>query len=221
MNYQDYIYQLVGFIGLPALFTLYLTERVKGSVKNTFDAKMEEIKNVNAKEIEDLKKNHSKEIAEFQTELNHLKSKDIFKFNKLHEIRVEILQKAYLFLSDDLMNLKDFVSPREKDESPNDIIENLGQRRDTFVLKNVEFLKFFRENTLYFDSETEILLIEYFRETDKIYKEFRENHLIIEKGETPDVESNLKAMSVYETIPEIIQPIKLKIKKKFRELLGE
>jgi hypothetical protein len=63
MNYQDYLYQIIGFIGIPALFTLYLTERVKASIKSAFDNKLEQVKKENAKEVEAIKKEHSKEIS--------------------------------------------------------------------------------------------------------------------------------------------------------------
>lgn len=89
----------MGFVGIPALFTLYLTERVKASVKSTFDSKLEEIKKENAKEIEEVKKEHSKEISQFQSELNYLKSKENFKFTKLHEKRFEGLSEIYSYLS--------------------------------------------------------------------------------------------------------------------------
>ena len=54
MNYPEYIYEILGFVGVPALFTLYLTERVKGNIKSTYDRKLEEIKKENTKEIEEV-----------------------------------------------------------------------------------------------------------------------------------------------------------------------
>ena len=99
---EEYSNILVVFLtGLvPILLTLYLNERVKGSVKNSFDEKLEQ-----------LKKEHSKELSHFQTELNYLKTKENFKFTKLHEKRFEVLQESYTYLNKTLMQLGVYINP--------------------------------------------------------------------------------------------------------------
>lgn len=73
MEVVKIILQISGFLGISSLFTLYITERIKNKIKNSFDVKLEEVKMIN-----------SKELSQFQTELNHLK------FTKLHEKRFEV-----------------------------------------------------------------------------------------------------------------------------------
>ncbi|MBX9808275.1 MAG: hypothetical protein K2X95_10820 [Flavobacteriaceae bacterium] len=71
MEKYYFIVNLIVYSIIPILVALYVTERVKGSVKNSFDRKLEEVK-----------KEHSLEIANFQTELNSLKAKENFKFTR-------------------------------------------------------------------------------------------------------------------------------------------
>lgn len=73
---------------LGTLITLYLTEKIKSNVKSTFDEKLEQ-----------LKKDHSIESANFQAEINSLKSKENFKFTKLLEKRFSILEDSYKLLN--------------------------------------------------------------------------------------------------------------------------
>ena len=83
MELYDYILEIFKNSIIPVLIALYLTEKVKGNVKNSFD-----------KKLEDLKNRHSLEISKFQTELNSLKAKENFKFTKLHEKRLIVLEKT-------------------------------------------------------------------------------------------------------------------------------
>jgi hypothetical protein len=87
MEQYNYILEIFKNSIIPVLITLYLTEKVKGSVRNSFD-----------KKLEDVKKEHTIEISRFQTELTHLKSKDNFKFTKLHEKRLIVLEKTYMYI---------------------------------------------------------------------------------------------------------------------------
>lgn len=59
---------------VPTLVTLFLTEKIKAKIKGSVDEK-----------IENIKKEHSLEISKFQTDLNFLKTRENFKFTKLHE----------------------------------------------------------------------------------------------------------------------------------------
>jgi hypothetical protein len=72
--FEALIYSLV-----PTIISLYLTERVKGKVKNDFDKKLEIVK-----------MKHTLEITKFQAEITSLKTKENFKFTKLHEKRLTV-----------------------------------------------------------------------------------------------------------------------------------
>lgn len=203
MNYQDYIYQILGFVGLPAIFSLYLTERVKASVKSTFDHKLEEIKKENTKEIEEVKKEHSKEISKFQSELNYIKSKENFKFTKLHEKRLEVLEKTYYYINETSEALQNYLSPIEfGDEAKNKLANN-------FIVTTEEFTVYFNNNAIYFDERLEQILKEFFKESFMIFVTYDSDDLINEK------------MWSYKEFQKNIPPIKKQIEAKFRELLGE
>lgn len=75
MNYSLLILIVLFICSLiPTIITLLITEKVKGSIKNSFDQK-----------LESLKKKHAIEISKVESELNALKIKENFKFTKLHE----------------------------------------------------------------------------------------------------------------------------------------
>lgn len=220
MNYQDY-YQILGFLGLPALFTLYLTERVKANVKNTFDKKLEDIKKENAKEIEEIKKEHSKEISQFQTELNHLKSKENFKFTKLHEKRFEVLQESYKYLNKTLMQLGVYINPLKivpLDKTPEEHNDSLNEQ---YTSAHNNFLEYFNHNKIFFSKDIEQLLDSYFMTSRDIYNEYFQNEFLNRKGVSVEREVFMSAATAYKKIPELIEPIKTQIEIKYRELLGE
>ncbi|WP_433766024.1 hypothetical protein [Flavobacterium ginsenosidimutans] len=232
MNYLDCLYQILGFVGLPALFTLYLTERVKANVKNTFDNKLEEVKKENAKEIEEVKKEytkeieivkkeHSKEISQFQTELTSLKSKENFKFTKLHEKRFKVLEESYKYLNNNLNLLGKHISPFKFVPDGENYDENEEKASQQFRDAHNEFLQYFNSNSIYFDEETETLLIKFFQESGEIFTVYDQRQLYKSMGEKLEREDRLASAFAYKKIPEIIHPLKKKIEIKFRELLGE
>lgn len=222
MTYPDYIYQILGFVGLPALFTLYLTEKVKGSIKSTYDSKLEEIKKENTKEIEEVKKEHSKEISQFQTELDHLKSRESFKFTKLHEKRLEVLAKSYQCVAENLILLDEYVNPTKKVLPEGVSMLDLEKElRNTYRSAHNDFHTYFSGNVIYFSEELETLFNFFFVESTRIFKSYDKIYLIILKGEIPDQEDVDTANLIYKKIPEIIKPIQKNIQIKFRELLGE
>jgi len=219
MNYPDYIYQILGFVGIPALFTLYLTERVKASVKSTFDSKLEEIKKENAKEIEEVKKEHSKEISQFQSELNYIKSRENFKFTKLHEKRFEGLAEIYSYLSQ-LLEVLHIYSVFIKNQQSNnaDSIE-IANAQNSFISIYAESTKYITRNMLFFDDKTEQLLINYmihcrdFFNTYDQYKHMQEINKEDKLGFTFNFDSE------YQKLEKLIFPLKKEIEKEFRRFL--
>lgn len=198
LKYQIFI-NLLTYSIIPTLIALYVTEKVKGSVKQSFDKKLEEVK-----------KEHTIEISRFQTELTHLKLKDNFKFTKLHEKRLIVLEKTYMYINIASESLKMYVSPI------NGIISNRTSNdnddeflKDEFIKEIDEFTLYFNHNRIYFDEAVENLLQEFFTESILIFAvHFRE-------GFADDNLFSLKQLN------EKLLPIKKQIEIKFRELLGE
>lgn len=195
------------FCGLiPTLITLWLNEKVKGSVKNSFDQK-----------IEGLKKEHSKEISQFQAELNYLKASEKFKFEKLHEKRLEVLAKTYELLIRNLVLLESYTSPLKftpKDKDFNDYeVEFSIKYREI----HNKFLSYFNRHAIYFSVDIEELILSYISSSAKIFDTY-DLKLRYPKSE-PQILN--EAYTAYKKIPEIIYPLKKEIEKKFRLLLGD
>lgn len=221
MNNPDYIYEILGFVGLPALFTLYLTERVKSSIKSAYDRKLEEIKKENTKEIEEVKKEHSKEISQFQSELNYLKSKENFKFTKLHEKRFEGLAEIYSYLSQLLELLHIYsVSIKNKQINNGDSIE-IANAQNRFINIYAESTKYITRNMLFFDDKTEQLLINYMIHCRDFFNTYDQYKYMQEINKEDKLGFTFNFDSEYQKLEKLIFPLKKEIEKEFRKFLGE
>lgn len=195
---------------IPTLITLWLNERVKGSVQNSFNTKLEE-----------LKKEHSKELSQFQTELNHLKTKENFKFTKLHERRFEVLQKTFEYLNNNLNLLRSLTAPFKIIPHGQNFDESEQLASQKYRDAHNDFLKYFNHNSIYFDEEIEALLLNFFQESGNIFNAYDQKQIMKSMGENLDKEGHLNFANAHKKIPEIIHPLKKQIETKFRELLGE
>lgn len=195
---------------VPTLLTLYLNEKVKASVKNSFDEKLEK-----------LKKEHTKEISQFQTELDYLKSKENFKFTKLHEKRLEVLQNTFQFLNENLNLLASYISPIKFIPDGKDYDENEKLASQAYRDAHNNFLKYFNFNSIYFDEDIENSLNNFFKESSEIFNLYDKQLIYKSMGEQLDRKDRLASALAYKKIPEIIYPLKKEIETKFRKLLGE
>jgi len=174
-EYNIYL-QILANVGVPALISLIVAER--------------------------LKRKSAKEISQFQTELNHLKSKENFKFTKLHEKRLEVLERTYYYITETSEVLKIYVSPLGYGQ------ETVNALKDNFVKTFDEFTIYFKQNCIYFDEGIERDLQDFFKEALLIFATYGKNESAID---------NL--YSIKEVNAKLV-PIKKQIEVKFRELLG-
>ena len=184
---------------VPTILTLWLNEKVKGSVKNSFDEK----------------------LSHFQIELNHLKTKENFKFTKLHEKRFEVLQETYKYLNNNLNLLGKHISPVKFTPEGEDYNENEQKASKEYRDAHNDFLQYFNFNSIYFDEETETLLLSFFKESVEIFNAYDQRQIFKSMGEKLEREERLASAFAYKKIPEIIDPLKKEIETKFRKLLGE
>lgn len=197
LEYQFFI-NILTYSIVPTIVALYVTEKVKGSIKNTFN-----------KKLEDVKKEHSIEIANFQTELNSLKTKENFKFTKLHEKKLEVLEKTYQYINESSESLMVYVSPLKfgikggtSAEVEKMLIDDCSKAFDEFTI-------YFKRNLIYFDVEIVKLLENFFKEAIIIFASYDRNKSLDDKSfSLKEINNNLV-------------PIKKEIEIKFRELLGE
>ncbi|KIO50940.1 hypothetical protein [Flavobacterium hibernum] len=191
---------------VPTLLTLYLNERVKLSVKNSFDEKLEV-----------LKKEHSKEISQFQSELNHLKSKENFKFTKLHEIRLKVLARTHHILNDNMQLLQDFISPTKIIPEGKTVEMYEKEFSLRYKEKHNKFIRYFNHYAIYFSEDLEKLIREYVASSAKVF-DIYDRKVHFPKSDDQILQ---EAYSVYSKMPLEIYPLKKQIETKFRELLGE
>lgn len=197
---EIYIIIIVGFVCtlIPTLITLWLNEKVKGSVKSTFDAKLEIIK-----------KEHSIQIKDFEIKLSHIKNKENFKFTKLHEKRFDVLERTYMYINETSESLKSYVSPVEHILKGNRSVEADEFLKEEFIKIIDEFTLYFKHNCIYFDEELEKLLQGFFTESILIFATY------FKEGVADDNLFSIKELN------NKLLPIKKQIEIKFRELLGE
>lgn len=193
---------------IPTLFTLFLTEKIKGKIKSSFDEKLETIK-----------KEHSLEITKFQTELNFLKSRENFKFTKLHEKRLDVLEYIYKYLNSCQNHLRSYVVPVKHIAEGTTFDQNEFVLNENYRSAHNKFLEYYSDNKIHLDEEIEKLLDEYLEESLTIYNDYSENNFLKKHGDNFNQESFMKSAGAYKKIPEKIIPIKKKIELKFKELL--
>lgn len=209
LEYQ-FITNIIANSIIPTLVVLYVSEKVKGSVQNSFDKKLEEVK-----------KEHSKELSQFQTELNHLKSKENFKFTKLHEKRFEVMAETYKYLTDALFKLRIYVAPLKGVLPDKTAEENNHTHFTDYIDADKKFYEYYSFNKIYYNDEIEQLLEKYFNVSLDILNQYVKNEFLNREGEVFNSKVYISAATAYKKIPELIEPIQEEIKNKFRELLGE
>jgi hypothetical protein len=206
MEKYYFLVNLIVYSIIPTLVALYVTERVKGSVKNSFDRKLEEVK-----------KEYSLEISQFQTELNYLKTKENFKFTKLHERRLKVLKITYYHINHNLTLLEKYLMlPSNKNMN-----EEEQNFQNIFLIASQDFYKYFDLNAIYFNEELSGLIHNYFEEISEIFIEhhIRKTNLLV------NIEPNENLFTVSAASRALIRmnilPIKKQIELEFRKLLGE
>jgi hypothetical protein len=193
-----YFVDVVVYSIIPTLVALYVTEKVKGNVKNSFDKKLEEVK-----------KEHSLEISKFQTELNSLKAKENFKFTKLHEKRFEVLQESYKYLNKTLLRLGVYINPLKIVPLGKTSQEHNDSLNEQYTSAHNNFLEYFNHNKIFFGKDIEQLLDSYFMTSRDIYNEYFRNEFVNREGASFDTEVFTSAATAYKKIPELIEPIKI------------
>ncbi len=193
---------------LGSLFTLYLTEKVKGRVKSSFDSKLENIKNSN-----------NMELSKFQAEINSLKSRENFKFTKLHEKRLVVMEVTYKLINEVLNELHRYVNPLKMLEQGKNFVENDNILQDIFLKKHSEFTTHYINNRFYFDTETKKIIDNYLSDVREAYDLYNEQHSFRQMGERPDREMMRNASKAFKNIELKINPIKENIENRFAEIL--
>lgn len=206
------ISQILNYSVIPtlitSLLTLYLNETIKAKIKSNFDSKIEKLKN-----------EYSIELSQFQAEISALKAKENFKFTKLHEKRLEIIEITYKLINEVLIELNQYVIPLKAIPNGKTFLDNDNDLQNSFLKKHWEFTNHYTNNRFYYDLETKKLIDDYLSNVREAYDSYNEKHMLTQMGERPDREMNKKASQAFKNIEIKINPIKLNIEEKFAEIL--
>ena len=196
---------------IPTLVALFLTERIKGRIKSSFDEKLETIK-----------KEHTLEITKFQTELNFFKSRENFKFTKLHEKRLEVLENIYKYINETQNHLRSYIIPVKNLPKDTSYEQNEDVLNENYTKSHNKFVEYYSDNKIYLDEEIEELIDNFIKELLAIHNDYFENQFIRRLGDNGgNQQSFMKAAVAYKRLPENIDPLKKKIQEKFKGLLGD
>lgn len=192
MTYTEFLGEILKYAGIPALIAIGL--------KSSFDVKLENLK----------------------SDLNYLKSKENFKFTKLHERRFEVLQKTYQYVNENIDLLAVMVSINKV--VPDGISEDEYEKKLSLNFNDSydNFRNYYNINLIFFSEEIELLLKKYFKVSKLINAQYyvgQELNAQYSSEYLVDVESF--SVNGTKIIAEQLMPIKKEIEKKFRELLGE
>lgn len=133
---------IAGSALINTLITTVLTERIKVSIKNEYDRKLESHK-------AQLKVETDKELASFSQRLEIASAEQRFVFAKLHEMRAEVIANTYARLKDLYLKLGDYIK----------IFEASGdkprpERRSIAIEAHQKFNECFQEKLIFFPKQT-------------------------------------------------------------------
>jgi len=158
----------------------------------------------------------------FVTELLKKKhSNESFKFVKLHEKRLDVLEKTFKYLNENLKQLEVYTSPYKAVPIGKTFIEQERELSHNYRKVHNEFSNYFQDNLLYFPEALEKIISIYFAECSGIFHTYDLNQIMTRDDSKADKYVSLDAAFVHKKIPEKIDPIKKEIIKEFRNILGE
>ncbi|MBP1222635.1 hypothetical protein [Flavobacterium sp. 1355] len=158
----------------------------------------------------------------FVTELLKKKhSNESFKFVKLHEKRLDVLEQTFKYLNLSLRLLRQYTQPFKFVEEGKTFIEQERELSINYRNTHNEFLNYFQDNVLYFPEPLEKIITSYFAECGEIFNIYDLKLQMTDEYTKPDRNIQFDAAFVHKKIPEKIDPIKKEIIKEFRNILGE
>ncbi|GAA3776662.1 hypothetical protein [Flavobacterium ginsengiterrae] len=205
---ENVLTNILSYSIVPTVITLIITKITEGRIQSSFD-----------KKLESTKKEHVLEISKFQSELDSLKTKENFKFTKLHEERFKVLKETYALLNKTRNDLGLFVAEIKLIPNNTTFEKNEERLHMNFIASNEEFVKYIDDNLIFFSDKLESMLAEFLEESFQISIDYKPNHPV-NKLVFPNREVKKNAVSSYQRLNDNIQPIMIAIRTEFRELLG-
>jgi len=124
-------------------------------------------------------------------------------------------------LNKTLIQLGVYINPLKivpLDKTPQEYNDSLNEQ---YTSAHNSFLEYFNHNKIFFSKDIEELLDSYFMTSRDIYNQYFQNEFLNREGVSVNREVFMSAATAYKKIPELIEPIKIQIEIKYRELLGD
>lgn len=188
------------------ILRLWVSEKIKSSIKNEYDQKLETHKAI-------LKAETEIEIEKFKSQLSLVSIEHQIRFSKLHELRAEVIAETYALLKYLYTKLGDYVKLFEPvGDSPRD------QRRKAAIIAHEKFSKYFQEKLIFFPKSTADKLEKI---NADLVKSFNQFSFGVEMASQMGQNSTENWIKVFESVNGQIKEALVEIEGEFRGLLGE
>lgn len=200
---------IVSFIGTGAfnfIFRTWITERIKNSIRIEYEQKLETHKVM-------LKSQADVELEKLRAQLALASAEQQIRYNKLHELRAEIVAGTYERLKDLYIKLSEYVKIFE---SSGDLSKK--ERREIAIQSYEIFSKYFHTKIIFFPRSTADKLEKINLELIRVFNQFTFG---VEMA--PDVGGNPAEnwMKVIDVINGDIKDALSELEVEFRNLLGD
>lgn len=209
---DDFLFQMLSSIGTAALTAsgiiflakTWLSERIKNSIKNEYDQKLETHK-------AELRAKSDIEIERLRSQLNITAAEHQVKFSRLHEKRAEIVAETYSKLRELLFALNNYVRLYERSDGP-----SREERYKILIGTHTAFYDAYSLKLIFFPQAVADKLDSINKDCLVAGNEFR---IFVDLGDHP--EKTKKWISIAESVEKKILSALRDLEVEFRRLLGD
>lgn len=207
---NDIVFNFLISIGTPSVL-FFLTksiiyERLKNSIKNEYDQKLESYKT-------ELSHSSKTEIEQLKSQLNIMTEQANFKFSKLHEKRIEAISQVYEYLSVFHFSLIEYTKPVELvGESPREV------RRDLSIQASIKFSEIYRKKRIFLP-KTVCQKIDSFNK--KLISTYYQFHFDVDIAQKNKENYHTKWIEITENMSVQVEPALDELEQELRALLGD
>ena len=200
---------LVSFIGTGIfnfIFRTWISERIKNSIKSEYDQKLETHKAI-------LKSQADVELEKLRAQLALAGAEQQIRYNKLHELRAEIVAGTYERLKDLYIKLSEYVKIFE---SSGDLPKK--ERRELAAHSHEIFSKYFHTKLIFFPKDTAEKLEKINLDLIRVFNQFTFG---VEMAPAVGGNPAINWMNVIDVINGDIKDALSDLEVEFRSLLGD
>lgn len=190
---------------LVFLSKTWMSERIKNSIKNEYDVKLEEHKNK-------LKKDTDKEIETIKSDLMRFAQKDKIRFEIIYKRRIEIIETVHKLIRDIHESTRKYITIGKNSA-------NNGEELKNYVCEQLFSLKdYYGVNSIFLPKEIGEFILTINDKMHSIIADF-DAYIINESLSNPS-QSKEKWIELYKLLETEIPLIYQKMRECFRDLIG-